>query len=101
MTKKPFKVLIRKEDDKYLKEVKGYFTWLNNLRVFIYNDILYREWYVIDLDTGLAISTGYTMIEAKKSAISRMDYFKEFKETEKYKNYRFEYQKLLKHFTEV
>ena len=100
MKKKTFKVMIRQDDQSKIREVKGYFTWLNDLRVFIYNDIKYHEWYVIDLVTGLAIATGFTMAESKKNAINRLGYFKEFQEKEKYKNYRFEYQKLLKEFLE-
>ena len=38
MKKKTHKVLIRGEDKPYLKDVNGYFTWLNDIRVFIYYD---------------------------------------------------------------
>ena len=99
MKKKTFKVMIKQDGESKIREVKGYFTWLNDLRVFVYNDVLYREWYVIDLETGLAIATGFTMAESKKRAINRLEYFKEFQEKEKYKNYRFEYQKLLKGYS--
>lgn len=95
MNKKSLKVVIETENDKRLKEVKGYYTWLNDLKVFIYKDVLKREWYVIDLDTGLSITMGFTMVQAKDNAINKLDNFKKFKETEKYKIYRFEYQYLL------
>lgn len=96
MNKKSLKVVIEIENDKCLKEVKGYYTWLNDLKVFIYKDVLKREWYIIDLDTGLSITMGFTMVQAKDNAINKLDNFKKFKETEKYKICRFEYQYLLK-----
>lgn len=99
MKKKTFKVMIKQDGESKIREVKGYFTWLNDLRVFVYNDVLYREWYVIDLETGLAIATGFTMADSKNRAINRLGYFKEFQKKEKYKNYRFEYQKLLKGYS--
>ena len=96
MIKKTFKVVIRKENEKSLREVKGYFTWLNDLRVFIYYDFTYRLWYVIDLDTGLSISCGHSMAEAKKSTIERLELFKNIKKDKKYNTYKFQYQKMLK-----
>lgn len=96
MIRKPFKVVIRKENDPELREVKGYFTWLNDLRVFIYYDFSYRLWYVIDLDTGLSIASGRSMTEAKKATIERLDLFKNIKKDKKYKTYKFQYQKMLK-----
>lgn len=96
MKKNTFKTVIKREDTLVIKEVEGYFTWLGNIRFFIYKDLLYNKWYVIDLDTGMALEDGYSMSDAKKNTFESLARFNEFKETEKYKQYRFMYQKLLK-----
>lgn len=96
MKKKPFKVIIRGEDKPSLREVKGYFTWINDIRVFIYYDSSWREWYVIDLDTGFSFANGLSLAKAKSDGYDKLEKFKRHKETEKYKEYRFLYQRLLK-----
>lgn len=96
MKKKTHKVLIRGEDKPYLKDVNGYFTWLNDIRVFIYYDSNWRDWYVIDLDTGQSFAQGKSMATAKIDALNNMEKLKNYKATEKYRYKRFLYQELLK-----
>lgn len=101
MTKKSFKVMLHTPEGEILKEVKGYFTLIKNVRVFIYKDLtITGRWYVIDLDTGVSIASGYTMTEAKIRAINGYFTINELKESEEYKRYRFKYQALLKQFKE-
>lgn len=100
MKKNSFKTVIKRDDTLILKEVEGYFTWLGNIRFFIYKDQLYNKWYVIDLDTGMAIEDGYSMSDAKRNTFETLERFKEFKKKEKYKECRFIYQKLLKEYKE-
>ncbi len=101
MTKKSFKVMLHTSEGEILKEVKGYFTLIKNVRVFIYKDLtITGRWYVIDLDTGVSVTSGYTMAEAKIKAINCEVSINELKETEEYKKYRFKYQALLKQYKE-
>lgn len=100
MKKNTFKTIIKKENTLIVKEVEGYFTWLGNIRFFIYKDQLYNRWYVVDLDTGMAVEDGYSMSDAKKNTFESLERFKEFKKTEKYKEHRFMYQHLLKEYKE-
>lgn len=97
MTKKSFKVMLHTLEGKILEEVKGYFTLIKNVRVFIYRDLtITGRWYVIDLDTGVSIASGYTMTEAKIKVINSERTINELKESEEYKKYRFKYHVLLK-----
>lgn len=101
MVKKTHKVIVRGDIAPELREVKGYFTWLNDLRVFIYFDYKYRKWYVIDLDTGQAFADGISMTKAKEEAYNLMNKFIDYKKSDNYKQKRFLYQKLLKEENEV
>ena len=96
MIKKKFKVILSKQDGFMLDEPLGYFTWLNDLRVFIYNSSSWRRWYVIDLNTGLSFASGESMASAKLDAFNKMKQFEKYKETDAYKAHRFMYQKLLR-----
>ena len=96
MKKKIYKVMIRSEEKTYLKDVNGYFTWLNDVRVFIYYDSNWRNWYVIDIDTGQSFAQGKSMAIAKIDALNNMEKFKNYKATEKYRYKRFLYQDLLR-----
>lgn len=97
MTKKSFKVMLHTPESEILEEVKGYFTLIKNVRVFIYRDLtITGRWYVIDLDTGVSIASGYTMTEAKIKVINSERTINELKESEEYKKYRFKYHVLLK-----
>lgn len=96
MQKKPFKVIVRGENNPSLREVNGYFTWINDIRVFIYFDSTWREWYVIDLDTGLSFANGLSLVQAKSNGFDKLEKFKRYKETENYKKNIFLYQRLLK-----
>lgn len=95
MQKKPFKVVQHEKDKPILKEVKGYFTWINDIRVFIYFETHWREWYVIDLDTGFSFADGRSLYAAKEDGFNKLSKFKKQKTTEDYKKCRFLYQKLL------
>lgn len=96
MKKKTFKVIVSNELFPVLREVTGYFVWLNDLRVFIYHDYEWNYWYVIDLDTGCSIANGQTMTSAKVNALNRLNKLTQLKDMDEYKQKRFLYQKLLK-----
>ena len=81
MQKKPFKVVQHEKDKPILKEVKGYFTWINDIRVFIYFETHWREWYVIDLDTGFSFADGKSLYAAKEDGFNKLNKFKKQKTT--------------------
>lgn len=96
MSRTSFKVLRCEKDSPEIKEVKGYFTWLDELRVFMYYDYKYREWYVIDLDTGMAFAKGESMYRAKVDAIDKKDLLETYRHTDKYLHKKSLYKKMLK-----
>lgn len=96
MKKREFSIVIQKDEERKLRKVKGYFTYLNDTRVFIYHDIIYRSWYVIDIETGFAFASGITMSEAKVNGIDKMQSFKKYQERSDYNSLRIKYRSMIK-----
>lgn len=102
MRRKIFKVMTRYDtgiglEFATLTEVLGYFKTLSNEPVFVYFNDKDNLWYVIDLDSGLAVCNGETMKLAEESfTVSwKLDYYHKYKDTKSYKNAIKKYKELL------
>lgn len=83
--KKEFDVIVRKEDKFVLRKALGYFKQLvKDVNVFLYRDEKYKEWYVIDVETGMAFGTGKTMAKSFTDGLNELKSFKEYKKTPAY-----------------
>lgn len=108
MERKPFKVMTRYDIDEDLNfatltEVLGYFKNLETETVFIYFNKKDRQWYVIDILCGLAVSSGKTMKEAEESFCYpwKLEYYRTYQKTKKYYSHIQKYNELLKDYMEV
>lgn len=94
MLKTIFKTMLRTEESEHLKEVKGYFTKINDVKAFTYFSVQSRKWYVVDTETGLSFADGQTMSEAKDNALLKYFKFKEFQKTKDYLQLKSKYRKM-------
>lgn len=103
MRRKPFKVMTRYDTGFGLEfatitEVLGYFKTLETEPVFIYYSLKDYRWYVIDLSTGLAVTSGMTKKKAEDDFCYqwKLEYYRKYKNTDQYKNAVKKYKELLR-----
>lgn len=107
MRKKPFKVMVRRNESDFggydpdnviLKEVFGYFKTLEANPVFIYYNDKDRLWFVVDPFVGLAAAKGRTMRQAEEDfTISwKLEAYHKVKDTKQYQTVLLKYNELLK-----
>lgn len=81
MARREFSVVIRKDDNFCLRKEKGYFKYLNDVKVFIYRDrTLFGGWQVIDVATGMAFAKGNSMSDAIVFGLDKLQSFKKYQE---------------------
>lgn len=96
MNKRKFKITINQDQVLSLKEELGYFVKIEDTRVFIYRDYIYRKWYVTDLQTGAYFAYGDTFREAKEHAKMMLPKLKEKSKTKEYNDYKRKREELMK-----
>ena len=102
MVKKNFNVVLRNNENDFeiegvLAEVSGYFKTLSANPVFVYFNIVDRNWYVVDPLTGLAICEGNSMKAAEEEFLRPeiITELEDMRRSKKYESYMTKYNELL------
>lgn len=96
MNKRSFIITLNKNQELSLKKELGYFIKIEDTKVFIYRNYIFRKWYVTDLRTGAFFAYGDTFREAKEKAKIMLPKLKEKYKTKEYNDYRRKREELMR-----